>query len=118
MQEEVAAQVTADDVGTAVLREKHDGLIHLVVCYETMLHDVQVPQLHHFLLSLIDICELIQLRGSLLSKPLWIPLVLTILFHLLGPQGHAAVTVEVQTVVSTDVGSLLLQLSVLGLQEL
>lgn len=26
-----------------------------------MLHDVQVPQLHHFLLSFIDICELIQL---------------------------------------------------------
>lgn len=57
-------------------------------------------------------------RGSLLSEPLWISLVLTVLFHLLGPQGHAAVTVEVETVVSTDVGPLLLQLSVLRLQEL
>lgn len=35
MQEEVAAEVAADDVSTTVLSEKHDGLIHLVVCYET-----------------------------------------------------------------------------------
>lgn len=26
-----------------------------------ILHDMQVPQLHHFLFSLIDICELIEL---------------------------------------------------------
>lgn len=26
-----------------------------------MLHDVQVPQLHHLLLALIHVCELIQL---------------------------------------------------------
>lgn len=26
-----------------------------------MLHDVQVPQLHHLLLALVDVCELLQL---------------------------------------------------------
>ena len=57
-------------------------------------------------------------RGSLLSQPLWISLILTVQIHFLGPQGHAAVTVEVETVVSTDVGPLLLHLSVFGLQEL
>lgn len=57
-------------------------------------------------------------RGCLLSEPLWISLVLAVHIHLLGPQGHAAVTVEVETVVSTDVRPLLLQLSVLRLQEL
>ncbi len=35
MQEEVAAEVAADDVGAVVLGEKHDGLIHLVVRDET-----------------------------------------------------------------------------------
>lgn len=35
MQEEVTAEVAADDVSTTVLGEKHDGLIHLVVRYET-----------------------------------------------------------------------------------
>lgn len=34
MQEEVAAEVAPDDVSAAVLHEKHDGLIHLVVCNE------------------------------------------------------------------------------------
>lgn len=34
MQEEVAAEVAADDVSATVIHEKHDGLIHLVVCYE------------------------------------------------------------------------------------
>lgn len=57
-------------------------------------------------------------RGCLLSEPLWISLILAVHIHLLGPQGHAAVTVEVETVVSTDVRPLLLQLSVLRLQEL
>lgn len=57
-------------------------------------------------------------RGSLLSEPLWISLVLTVQIHFLGPQRHAAVAVEVETVVSTDIGPLLLQLSVLSLQEL
>ncbi len=57
-------------------------------------------------------------RGSFLSEPLWISLVLTVHIHFLGPQGHAAVTVEVETVVSADIGPLLLQLSILGLQEL
>lgn len=57
-------------------------------------------------------------RGSLLSEPLWIPLVLAVHIHLLGPQGHAAVTVEIEAVVSADVCPLLLQLSVLRLQEL
>lgn len=89
MQEEVSTQVAADDVSAAVLGEQHDGLVHLVVCYETkekngpgfipafkhllcvvilassgrsnvpVLHDVQVPQLHHLLLSLVDVCELV-----------------------------------------------------------
>lgn len=57
-------------------------------------------------------------RGSLLSEPLWIPLVLAVQIHFLGPQRHAAVTVEVETVVSADICPLLLQLSVFGLQEL
>lgn len=35
MQEEVSTQVAADDVSAAVLGEQHDGLVHLVVCYET-----------------------------------------------------------------------------------
>lgn len=34
MQQEVAAQVAADDVRAAVLHEQHDGLVHLVVCDE------------------------------------------------------------------------------------
>lgn len=85
MQEEVSTQVAADDVSAAVLGEQHDGLVHLVVCYETkekmdwfyssiqtstpcghigrsnvpVLHDMQVPQLHHLLLSLVDVCELV-----------------------------------------------------------
>lgn len=57
-------------------------------------------------------------RGSLLSQPVWISLVLAVLLHLLGPQGHAAVTVEVQAVVSAHISPLLLQLSVLSLEEL
>lgn len=150
MQQEVTTQVATDDVSSTVLGKKHDSLMHLVVCYETVttlkvtsfiqvlggwkddsrwqnlelpvwtpvfgdinfnsdvmminhhqewtqnlssyeflwfhmrldawhfrcphetwdvrapaslnvpvFHDVQVPQLHHFLLSLIDICELV-----------------------------------------------------------
>lgn len=35
MQEEVSTQVAADDVSAAVLGEQHDGLVHLVVRYET-----------------------------------------------------------------------------------
>lgn len=57
-------------------------------------------------------------RGSLLSEPFRISLILAVQIHLLGPQRHAAVTVEVKTVVSADVRPLLFQLSVLGLQEL
>lgn len=34
VQEEVAAEVAADDVSAAVFHEKHDRLVHLVVCYE------------------------------------------------------------------------------------
>lgn len=34
MQEEVSTQVATDDVSAAVLSEQHDGLVHLVVCYE------------------------------------------------------------------------------------
>lgn len=100
MQEEVSTQVATDDVSAAVLSEQHDGLMHLVVRYETtkrehflkrpvfffflnsgksrnisvkcavtvacsgvsrspVLHYMQVPQLHHLLLSLVDVCELI-----------------------------------------------------------
>lgn len=57
-------------------------------------------------------------RGRLLSEPLWISLVLAVQLHLLRPQRHAAVAVEVQAVVSADVSPLLLQLSILSLQEL
>lgn len=57
-------------------------------------------------------------RGGLLSEPLWIPLILAVHIHLLGPQGHAAVAVEVEAVVSTNVRPLLLQLPILRLQEL
>lgn len=57
-------------------------------------------------------------RGSLLSEPLWISFILTVYIHLLRSQGHAAITVEVEAVVSTDIGPLLLQLSILWLQEL
>lgn len=57
-------------------------------------------------------------RGRLLSEPLWVSLVFAVHVHLLGPQRHAAVTVEVEPVVATDVRPLLLQLAVLGLQEL
>lgn len=56
-------------------------------------------------------------RCSLLSEPFWIPFILTVQIHFLGPQRHAAVTVEVQAVVSADIGPLLLQLSVLSFQE-
>lgn len=57
-------------------------------------------------------------RGSLLSEPRWIPLVLTVQVHFLGSQGHAAVAVEIEAVVSADVGPLLLQLSIFRLKEL
>lgn len=57
-------------------------------------------------------------RGRLLSKPLGISLILAVHIHFLGPQGHAAVTVEVKTVVSANVCPLLLQLPVLSFQEL
>lgn len=57
-------------------------------------------------------------RCSLLSEPLWISLIFTVHIHLLRSEGHAAVTMEVEAVVSTDVGSLLLQLSILRLQKL
>lgn len=57
-------------------------------------------------------------RGRLLSEPLGVSLVLAVQVHLLGPQGHAAVTVEVETVVAADIRPLLLQLAVLRLQEL
>lgn len=35
MQEEVSTQVATDDVSAPILSEQHDGLVHLVVCYET-----------------------------------------------------------------------------------
>jgi len=57
-------------------------------------------------------------RGGLLPEPLGVPLVLTVLLHLLRPEGHAAVAVEVQAVVAAHIGPLLLQLPVLRLQEL
>lgn len=57
-------------------------------------------------------------HGGLFSEPLWISLVLAVHLHLLGPQRHAAVAVEVQPVVSTYISPLLLQLSILRLQEL
>lgn len=57
-------------------------------------------------------------RGSFLSQPLRISLVLAVFIHLLRPKRHAAVAVEVETVVSAHVRPLLLQLSVLRLQEL
>lgn len=56
-------------------------------------------------------------RCRLLPEPLGIPLILAVQIHLLGPQGHAAVAVEVKTVVSADVGPLLLQLAVFRFKE-
>lgn len=64
MQKEVAAEVTAGYVGSTVLHKKHYSLIHLVISYEAMLHNMQVPKLHHLFLSLIDISELIQLLSN------------------------------------------------------
>lgn len=55
--------------------------------------------------------------GGFLSQPLGVPLVLTVHVHLLRTQGHAAVTVEVQAVMSAHVRPLLLRLAVLRLQE-
>lgn len=173
VQQEVAAQVVADDVGAVVLGEQQTGLVHLVVGYEPgrehlvlrtpftfnllnwrgssnapALHDVEVPQLHDLLLPLVDVGELLDLLrreqrfvlghtpeeardtavtlwihlgtdlGGLLSEPVRVPLVLAVQFHLLRPQRHAAVAVEVQAVVSADVGPLLLPLALLRLQEL
>lgn len=57
-------------------------------------------------------------RGGLLSQPLRVSLILAVHVHLLGSEGHAAVTVEVQAVVSAHIGPLLLQLPILRLQEL
>lgn len=56
--------------------------------------------------------------GRLLLQPVGVPLVLAVHLHLLRPQRHAAVAVEVQAVVSADVGPLLLPIAVLRLQEL
>lgn len=56
--------------------------------------------------------------GRLLLQPVWVSLVLAVHFHLLRPQRHAAVAVEVQPVVSADVRPLLLPIPVLRLQEL
>lgn len=61
---------------------------------------------------------LVSHRGSFLPEPLWIPFILAVYIHFLRPQGHAAITVEIKAVMSTDIGPLLLQLSVLRLQEL
>lgn len=56
--------------------------------------------------------------GRLLLQPVGVSLVLAVHLHLLRPQRHAAVAVEVQPVVSADVGPLLLPVAVLRLQEL
>lgn len=56
--------------------------------------------------------------GRLLLQPVGVSLVLAVHLHLLRPQRHAAVAVEVQPVVSADVGPLLLPIAVLRLQEL
>lgn len=55
---------------------------------------------------------------SLLFEPVGVPLVLAVHFHLLGPQRQAAVAVEVQAIVSTDVRPLRLPIAILRLQKL
>lgn len=55
---------------------------------------------------------------SLLFEPVGVTLVLAVHFHLLGPQRQAAVTVEVQAIVSTDVRPLRLPIAILRLQKL
>ena len=57
-------------------------------------------------------------RNCLLSEPLGVALVLAVHVHLLRPQRHAAVAVEVEAVVAADVSPLLLRLTLLRLQEL
>lgn len=57
-------------------------------------------------------------RNGLLSEPLGVALVFAVHVHLLRPQGHAAVAVEVEAVVAADVGALLLRLALLRLEEL
>ncbi len=54
-------------------------------------------------------------RGGLFSEPLWILLILTVHLHLLWTEGHAAVTVEIQTIMSAHISMLLLWLTVLRL---
>lgn len=56
-------------------------------------------------------------RCSLLPEPLWIPLILAVQIHFLGTEGHAAVAVEIKTVVSADVSPLLLQLAIFSFKE-
>lgn len=52
-------------------------------------------------------------RGGLFSEPLWVPFILTVHLHLLWTEGHAAVTVEIQTIMSAHISPLLLGLTVL-----
>lgn len=60
---------------------------------------------------------LTDLDGFLL-QPVWVPLVLAVHLHLLRTERQAAVTVEVEAVVSADVRPLLLSIAVLRLQKL
>lgn len=55
---------------------------------------------------------------GLLLEPVWVSLILAVHLHLLRPERQAAVTVEVQAVVSADIRPLLLPIAVLRFQEL
>lgn len=57
-------------------------------------------------------------RGGLFSEPLWVPFILTVHLHLLRTEGHAAVAVEIQTIMSAHISPLLLRLTILWLQKL
>lgn len=63
-------------------------------------------------------CSSVSHHSGLLPEPLGVPFVLTVHFHLLRSQRHAAVAVEVQAVVAADVSTLLFLFSIFRLQEL
>lgn len=68
--------------------------------------------------KVVRIIGLLPHHSGLLPEPIRVPLVLTVHFHFLWSKWRAAVTVEVQAVVATDVRPLLLLLSILWLQKL